>query len=442
VWFLRDRPKRGLIGLGLAGAAVTAGVGAACLMTYNTLMVGSPFIMTHTFCDAGDAIGFGGVHGHTFARGLENLRTNLCRYDQWLWGWRGSLFAALGLAVYGWDRRWTPWMLGCAVAASTGHILFWFSGIHDTGPVYWFETMPFVFAAAALGVSRIVNRVTGMRFRLAAAVVVVIVLAAATIRFVAHRASVLREETARFAKLHDAVMSAPPNAVVMANSSKKNYTAIYLGQLIFNPFGLASQPIVVRVDSAADETYLRRRFAGRPLFFLSQASMKALPESRDSMNWTPALESIFHDTGTKLRSGKMVSSLQARAKHDAPGWLIRNLRRSLTPADYVLDVELQTERPAENAVRISVHDPAQGDGQDLARAYAHSLGTTSTSSVPFRVERVAEIEVRVWFPGTSDVTIKRVTIRDQTPPSQSKRRVGEDASEIPDTTGRNPLLLY
>lgn len=424
VWFLRDRPNRGLICLGLVGAAVTAGVGVACLLTYNTVMVGSPFIMTHTFCDAGDAIGFGGVHRHTLARGLENLQTNLFQYDQWLWGWKGSLFTALGLAIYGWDRRWTPWLLGCAVVAATGHILFWFPGIQDTGPIYWFETIPFVFAAAALGVGRIVRRVTDWRLRLAAAVVVVMVLAAASIRFVADKASALRKQTARYAILYDAVMAAPPNAVVMANSSKQNYTALYNGQLIFNPFGLASQPIVVRMDSEADETFLRRQFAGRPLFFLDlrQASLKALPEGCAPMNWSPSLNSIAHDAGTKLRSEKRVSAIQARAKHDSSGWLVRDMRRSLTPGDYVLDVELQTGKPARKAggkaVRISLRSSALANGQDLAWAYVHALGTTSTSSVPFRVESVSEVEVRVWFTGSSDVSVKSVVIRDRVPPIQ------------------------
>lgn len=246
------------------------------------------------------------------------------------------------------------------------------------------------------------------------AVALMFVLAAASIRFDRHEALRLRDSTADYARLRDAVSSAPPNAVVMANSSKHRYTGLAHGQLVFNPQGLGSQPIVSRVDSAADEVFIRRLFAGRPLLFLNlhRNVLVPLPEGTDPMEWVASLDKVECDTGTAVVSERHVTAFSATAKSDAAGWLARGVRRGLTPGDYTLEVEVETGRGPGMAGKLFVRDASADEGVDLAWANIPSQGTISTSSVPFRVEHVLEVEVRVWFAATNDLTLRRVAVRD------------------------------
>jgi len=421
-----DPEPRARVASGLIHAAAAAAVGVACLLTYNAIMVGSPLVMTHTYYDPSDGIGFGGVHGHTFQQGAANVWTNLVLYDQWLWGWRGSLIAALGLALYGWDRRWSPWLLGCAATVIAAHVLFWHPGVCFTGPVYWFETLPFVVAAAALGIRRTFGEAARLRPVMAA---VALILTSVAAGFVWREASSLRHSTASYARLRDAIRTAPRNALIMANSAKHKFTDPIHGLLIFNPRGLKSRAIMARVDSAADETFLRRLFPTKPVYFFNLAwgGLVPLPASQDPMVWSPALDDVASDTGKRLQEPGQPASRQGMRDSDPAGWLARGLLRGLTPGAYELEVELDSGFSPTGAGFVAALDTRLESGPALAKATLPAGCTGAFVRATFTVARVTEIDVRVWFAGTSDLTLRRITVRD----GPSSPGTGNDRAGIP-----------
>jgi len=138
--------------------------GVIGLLFYNYVAVGDPFTMTFFYYDATEGLGFGMRHtqgeptSHTLGRGLMVLWDNLKSLDRWLLGWPGSLVGLAMLLLIGWRSVITPLLLGGIVALPLGYIFFWYEGIQIAGPVYYYESLPFLMVGAGMGVSMILKR--------------------------------------------------------------------------------------------------------------------------------------------------------------------------------------------------------------------------------------------------------------------------------------------
>ena len=212
----QQRSRQSLMGLVLI--VMTSLVGGILLLFYNFLAVGDPFTMTFLYYDPEEGLGFGLRSGdveHSLQRGLAVLWDNIRLLDLRLLGWHGSLILGIILFFAGWTRTITPWLLLSVLAIPVGYILFWFEGIPETGPVYYFEMLPFLVLGAALGVSRLLERCSELGLR--RPVFLLILLLALSAGSILHIVQVERELDSVFSgrrALRDTILSAPKGSIV------------------------------------------------------------------------------------------------------------------------------------------------------------------------------------------------------------------------------------
>lgn len=123
---------------------------ALFLIAVNRAVTGSWFVLSWTYFDPQEKIGFG-VHGHTLGRGLR-IMIRLCAEGVLY----TSLFSPVLLAAARWRvpaRRWLLWTL--LLAPIAGHVLWWSDGGNRYGPRFYFEALlPFTLLAG-VGLERI-----------------------------------------------------------------------------------------------------------------------------------------------------------------------------------------------------------------------------------------------------------------------------------------------
>lgn len=398
-------------------AAVTAFAGAAAvvggvLFLYNYLLLGDPLLMTHSFYDSGDAPGFGGQHGHTLLRGLTTVGQNLLLLDRWMWGGHGGLAVVGALAAVGWRRSWSPWLLACPVAVWAGHVLFWYEGPRETGPGYFFETLPFLAAAGSLGGAALAGKLGAGRAKAVAVAACLAAVASGSV-FVWRKGGELRAEQKTLAELRQVVRSAPTNALVMANPVKKLYTHRIHGPLVFNPDGLRSEPLVGRVDTAFGEAALRRMFPGRAPLFLNLQHRVLLPVGDPSeLVWCIDLRDVRIDPSARKVEDGRVTALRIPRGDAVTDMLLHGVVHSLPVGQFELAVDLLWKAGAGKEVaEVSVVEA--GTGRVLVRgpvtAGADGSGGV-TVRLPFRMERSWEVEPRVRRIGQGELALTRAVV--------------------------------
>lgn len=261
--------------LGLLLFAGTAALGVVLILIYNYLTIGDVRIMTYFYYRPTETLGFGTKqigHArvvHTLSEGLRILWGNLQLYDQWLFGFSGSLVLVAVGAVVSWHKRWSPLLVGAPVMVWAGYVLFWYPGPHEVGPAYYTETLPFIILAAALGLARVLDFLDARHWRWRCGLLVLcigwfIVYA----RFMTQQSSALDNLCRPLGALRSLVQQAPSNSAI-AVSSDIPFTTPRFGPLLFNPQGLASQPILVHSAGSMDGALLPKLFPGRTLFTLT-----------------------------------------------------------------------------------------------------------------------------------------------------------------------------
>ena len=183
------------------------------------------------------------------------------------------------------------------------------------------------------------------------------------------------------------------------------------GIVVFNPHGLDSQPLVARSVRAADPL-LCRLFPGRQPYRLvyTNAQPRLVPYRADFVydSRFPA-EDIPLATGRREPGGER-GAIQAvaRAGRDAAGWLAQGAKFPVYPGRYVMEFELDV-RPAAETARAVALDIVDRRG---AAVPAQSLTNGAAPALAFRIERVDEIEPRVYYRGGGDATFRGFHLRE------------------------------
>jgi hypothetical protein len=230
---LRWRRGSQWLGSTLFGLTALAGVGAYLL--YNHLALGDPSQSIHLYYADEWALGFS--DSHRLWEGLQMAVQNLRLLDRWLWGSPGSLLVLGAAAVIGWSAAWTPVCAGCLLAIVLGHVAFSFPGFNTCGPYYYFETLPFAITLVGLAAARL------RRWRYAPGLFVVLTLAlvGASLAFMKQEARRTRKDRTQDTRAWAALRQAPPHALVFVTGFREDVGR----QLVFNPQGVRSDPLVV-----------------------------------------------------------------------------------------------------------------------------------------------------------------------------------------------------
>ncbi len=412
---LRRREWRAIKGVLLF--ALCASVGIGLYLIYNAIMTGDPLLPTYLLCRPSERLGFGrrSVYGvnfmdHTFARGLRVMWRNLLHLDRGLFGFKGSLLAALVLALVGWSRD-TVLLLAAAVSVWGGYIFFYFPGIQIAGPVYYFESLPFLLVAAALGLKRIWLLSRSRRLlRLSVFTLGIGAIVLSSVSWAYIEGGRLRERSGYSRQVIDTIESAPPNALVILEDIPMRP---YLEELINNPRGLNSDPLIIHTMGRADRVLLGY-FSDRPAFIIRGGNESQLEPLATDANMVVELDPcrMSRLTGADQRLAKGgKATRRAREGVDQPGFLAFGSSEWVMPGAFLVEFEMSLSRVKQEAP-VTVDVATHGGRTILGRRQVAGDHTNGLFSVEVISDDFKRIEPRIHYGGSGTVKPHKILIRE------------------------------
>lgn len=395
-----------------AGAAGAVLLGLSLL--YNYIEMGelaSPYL----YYEPSEGLGFGirrargwAVH-HTFARGLRHFLGNIRLLDRWLWGAPGGLaaVAVLALAVRPW--RWTLLLSLSAVAVYAGYIFFWYPGITDVGPVYYFETLPVVVILTAVGLQRMrqgIGRKKALSAFLPAAVFGL--LAVSSIRFTAARIPPIRRIQMKCAAIRNAAKAAPENALIVPVDIPESVR----DRAVCNVRGLKSDPLFVKHRPRQVQTVARCFPERKPFFLMCGEDGRLEPiEVEDLLTISIDACKTIARTGHNMQPRREGACRRAAwEQQDREDFLSYGAYTYICPGLFrvIFDCSFSNAVPAE-PVRLDV---MKGKGERfLAHRYLrHNMDTQIVLNV--RAATPMKIEPRVYYGGKGDFILRGIRIEE------------------------------
>jgi hypothetical protein len=417
VWDLfKSRDKRTFLATVLF--AGSASVGVFFYILYNYLAVNDPLLPTYLYYAPSDKLGFGLRNEgyfpiiHSFSLGLTYLGENLVLLDKWLFGFRGSLLVALALAIWGWRQRWSLLCLTAIVSVLTGYIFFWFGGIHNVGPVYYFELLPFILLAAGFGEQKIITLFASpslaKKVVFAAGMVAVAVM---SFGFMWQEGRHLRTYQSIIGQYQHVVSTAPENSLILVEGfSGMNF--VHKGTS-FNPRGLESNPLMVAAGKQHPRIILDL-FPGRNAYRLYRKGDKLMLDPYT--NTGPIIQKFSAigtgaTTGTNEKDADGTDVRSAREGQDKEGWLVLCDKRLLVPGKYRLTMDVVVDK-------LAAHNPAVlqiiagDDPVIIVTENFEKQGEFRPYVLDFPVKSVEKIELRIYYGGKGDISIGDIEIRE------------------------------
>ncbi len=408
LWELARKPSRnGAIGIALFIA--TSALGLALYLGYNALAVGNPLTATYLYYDPSEGLGFGLRHAgpnerlHDFSRGLGLLVEQLTLLNRWLFGFTGSLCAAVVLAIIGWSRRWSLLLIGAIVSVWIGYIFFFARTINNCGPYYYFETLPFILAASGLGMARLWRLLAArpLRRNIVAAGIACLWLAVSLV-FMIREGKILHESQAHDGRLLRLIRGAPSQSLIITQDVQAQ-----MAPVVLNPRGLASDPLVVRGDPTDNQVILNLYGRAHNFILESPDTTNLVPIIRTTV-WTRLLaaEATHHYTGQdECRAGSSQMVRVAREGRDLSHWMACGIEQWVSTGSFSAVFDLDCAACATNAPLTL--DVATHHGRRILAMQTIS-GTQSNLIVrlDFVTEEPVEVEPRVHYGGSGIVTVR------------------------------------
>lgn len=391
--------------------ALAAAVSAMLLLAYNYAVVGNPLTMTHAFYDKSEVLGFGPRHksgfiiDHDLANGLKYLAKNVKLMNLWLFGFRGSLILMAALAVIGWSAAWTPLFIGSTVCVWLGYILFWYPGPDQTGPGYYFETLPFILMAGGLGLNRLWSRFARFpRQRLAVTIVFacLLVMTAGSFMFISGKE--LRADLIERGRMLALYRKAPPNSLIFVEDGPlQDYG-------VCNPHGQDSDPLTVRSLYGANKAVIKH-FPDRHPFLLTKKEQSFFLQPVDT-NITYHLTIPACSTGYRIGTNVWHENTRVRVaqsgKHKR-GWFAFGRRAYVFPGRFIVHYDLEVSGCPSNTSACALDVTIDGGRRILAGK--EIVGATPDGvELEFEVDDFYPVEPRVFYNGCGDMVLRSIHV--------------------------------
>ena len=396
-----------------AGAAVSGLVG---LLLYNELSTGDYRKMTYLVYNPTETLGFGSrIYGrinHTLERGLLNMRGNVELLNIWLFGFKGSLLVWLALALAGWRKEWTRLCVLPILFVVLGYVYFWYVGPQEAGPSYYFEIIPFLALSGSFGVVRIIPRLSVWPLIIGA-----LVMAYAGGQLAWMRGMELREANQPRRAFLNFLATVPADSLIFIESGHFSDVTAGGNDLIFNPHGLHSDPLLAHWMPNAHRAMVERFQDRAPLRLIRDDNGFMLipaPAPAESLELDyPIVRTGFHQ-GVNQRDPETGRWLRvAEAGQASEGLMAFGYYQFVHPSQYELIVELR------------LYDPEDGDPAmlriDVAAEFAKYILLEETIAyeqeqmtirLPFMVDECVLIEPRLWFLGKGRVELIGMRLRE------------------------------
>lgn len=402
--------------------AGSAAAGVVALLIYNYLAVGHPLKMTYLFYDPTDNLGFGLRHHgpvypgpkpvlHTPAKGLQDLMSNLALLDRWLFGFRGGLVVLCALVATGWSRRWSLLLVTPFLMVAGGYIIFWYPGWNETGPNYYFETLPGLMIAAAMGLIRIWGYALKRRILIPVVAVAVLCWLVSSALFVRDVSGPLRERAMIRRQALDTMMSAPDQSLVLVRGRVMD-PAWMNNDMVFNPRGLHSQVIIARWMDGVNQA-LVSLFPGFQTMLMHYDPDRGFYLENFTLSDEPfdvrILAERFHaHTGSnQVKPDGSGPVVKVADRGDQAGLLMFGRYFYVAPGQYVAEVAVEYADPG-----AATFDLTQDQGRSvlLVRPLPQRK-EPFTEQFSFAVDKVSSLEPRVHYHGSGRVEITGVRLR-------------------------------
>jgi hypothetical protein len=109
-------------------------------LLYNHALTGRFLVFPGNYYGGQEELGFGPA-GHGLTQGIANLGMNLTGLNAFLFGFPLSLLFAVLVIVRGRLEQGDKLLLAIVGCFAIAYIFYWFPGVGDLGPIYYYETL-------------------------------------------------------------------------------------------------------------------------------------------------------------------------------------------------------------------------------------------------------------------------------------------------------------
>ena len=410
---VRYRTRRNLAGTLLF--AVFSGLGVVVFQYYNAVTVGDPWTPTYLYYQASDALGFGPRPAgqipshHTFSAGIKAMWENLIFLDRWLLGVPGSLVLAVGLGVVGWDRRWSLLCLTSAVIVWLGYVLFWFEGVRTVGPVYYFETLPFLLVLLAFGLRKIYLLLApAENRRLIYVTFSCLLLGGGSLFFSWQQGHFIRGHQDLGGQYRRLLKLAPENSLILV--SKIPGMHYVTRGMAFNQKGLASDPLVAHKGKLHNQVMIGAFPERTPYELVLKGKQLALEPFAETnpVYYRCFASDTFYRTGEDVILPGGIRKRVARSRAHNADWLAYGASFWVSPGSYLLQVDIDVEAVSSDLPLVI--DIATNQGRNILAHQRLTELEGNVVEVPFEVTRSIKVEPRIYYNGTGNVAAGKMEI--------------------------------
>ena len=402
---LQSRTLRSLLATAIfAGCSL---VGVVLFFFYNFLTTGDPFLPTYLYYNKSDGLGFGirNIPDFNFTpqRGWEYIKFNLATLNVRLWGFWGSLLAWLVLTFLGWKGKGISLlMLSITLLVFLGYGAFWFKGIKEVAPVYYYETLVFIVLLAGLGLNRLINfnwPIPKLGQAIASCAVLVFVGQAAAKTFYAHGVEIIHRNLEKV-QYQSMIRAVPPNSVVLISG----FPPDILDETSWNPKGIASDPLVMRAGYG-DRHLIHHYYSDRNIYHVHGRPPQP-PRLLDDINGEiPVLlaAKMKSKIGTKNEHIRI-----AQAPHDDKGPLAFGIKQYFVPGKY--EIKYFIKASGEYGQEVGVVELLENKHK---KRLAFQNLKAGDNTVVFNVEldKITLVEPRIHFLGNGRLEFDRIEMR-------------------------------
>lgn len=393
--------------IGTVVFAACSFLGVILFFIYNFLTTGDPFLPTYLYYNKTDGLGFGirNVPDFNFTpqRGWEYIQFNLQTLNVRLWGFWGSLLAWLVLTVIGWrGKAISLMMFSVVVLVWFGYGAFWFKGISELAPVYYYETMVFIVLLAGLGLHRLLNadwRIPRWGVAVAGCVLVVFVGQAAAKTFYIHGSEIIHRHLEK-RQYQSMIRAVPPNSIVLLSGFPRDI----LDETSWNPKGIESDPLVMRAGYGSRHL-LHHYYPDRKVYHVHGRPPQPPVLLDDISAVIPVVPASKMNSRTGVRDDGMRI---AQAPEDEKGALAYGVKQYFVPGTYEIKFHLNAHGGHKQEVGF-VDVLENKYGKRLAAA--HIEPGVSTIALNVEVDKITVIEPRVHFLGNGRLEFYEVEMR-------------------------------
>ncbi len=399
----RKQPDFGRLFKGTFLFATSSSLGIVLYFYYNHIITGDAFTTTFLHYDPTEGPGFGKVRGgeHTPAMGWGFLKYNIKALNVNLWGFSGSLLLWLALALIGWRKGITPLLLSCTFLVWIAYSAFWFRGILEVPPIYYYETLVFVILLAAMGLQKLFRASwpTPRWGKLLVACLLITSVAFMAIKTFKTNAQVVTKRTAYTHAFQQVIRDVPAESIVVLQGLHKDI----LAQNSWNPHGIDSEPLILRNVNGVLQV-IPTLFPDRPVYRVSGWK----PGAAERIQNLDQFVRTIYATRMRFSTGnREEDKLIARAREHTAGLLGYAVKQYLVPGLYEATFRLN-----------AVGEPGEIIGRAEVKINTRRVPVIreindgdETIVLNFEASDISLAEPRIHYSGKGRLELERIEIR-------------------------------